>query len=332
MTEKQLSCYQKGAASPIGSGIVITLNDRAYKTVVKHAENMRQYKRDMARWIDGKLKEEPKQPKVHFARKNKDFSVEGVTNEDSIYFREPYLIFNRNKKVETKIYRKDTTYYDMAMQNRIKFCRLCERTIRGKKRYFVQLAMEGIPPQPKQKVYGNEKIDILDIKIARIYMEKGGTKKEIELAPGCKNPEEKIAELDRKMDASRRVSNPENFNEDGTCKKGPLKWNDSKNYLKLKARRAEIYRSMQVRRKISHECLVNEMLAEGTDITIKQLSYKEQQKRSEVDEINPKTGQPKSKGRQGKNIGNRAPAEFISILERKLGYIGKEVVNLSKEE
>ena len=223
-------------------------------------------------------------------------------------------------------------YYAEAMQNRIKFCRLLSRTIRGRKRYYIQFCMEGVPPKTKGRTYGDGKIDILDVKISHMSMEKDGTKKTIELAPGCKNPEEIIAELDRKMDASRRANNPENFNEDGTCKKGPLKWKDSKNYLKLKARRAEIYRSMQVRRKISHECLVNDMLAEGTDITIKQLSYKEQQKRSEVDEINPKTGQPKSKARQGKNIGNRAPSEFISILERKLGYIGKKVTNLSKEE
>ena len=50
--------------------------------------------------------------------------------------------------------------------------------------------------------------------------------------------EEKIADINRFLDTSRRISNPENFNADGTIKKGvfvegrrtKLLWNNSNNF------------------------------------------------------------------------------------------------------
>lgn len=308
---KEQSRHFKGA---IGSLIAVSLSQRAYAAVEKMEKN-----NDVT--------------KVSFVRRFDDFSIEGCTNDNGIIYRNGRIYFDIRKDVwvDIKPARKnDNWYYDDALKSKVKFCRLLSRTIRGKKRYYVQLCMEGTPPNRRE--YGDKKIEILDVKISHAELKKEGEKPQIiELAPGCKNPEEKMAELDRKMDASRRATNPDNYNEDGTVKKGANKWTYSNNYKKLAARRKEIYRSMAERRKVAHEELTNRILAEGTDITIKHLSYKDQQQRSKKDtEINPNTGMPYSKARQGKNIANRAPSEFISILNRKLSYIDKTADDQSK--
>ena len=309
---KEQSHHFKGA---IGSMIAVSLSQRAYATVEK-------------------LEKNPDVERVNFVRASDDFSIEGSTNDNGIIYRNGVIFFDIRKDQHVSIKptrRNDEAYYSEALQNRVKFCRLLSRTIRGKKRYYIQLCLEGNPPIHRK--YGNGKIEILDVKISHAELRKKGEKPQIiELAPGCKNPEDKIAEIDRKMDASRRATNPDNYNEDGTTKKGANKWVYSNNYKKLAARRKEIYRSMAERRKVAHEELTNRILAEGTDIAIKHLSYKEQQQRSKKDtEINPSTGMPYSKARQGKNIANRAPSEFLSILNRKLNYIDKTVIDQSKE-
>lgn len=309
---KEQSNHFKGA---LGSMIAVTLSQRAYAAVEKYEKN-------------------PEVDRVNFVKYDNDFSIEGCTNDNGIIYKNGLIYFDirRNEFVSIKpAYKNDDEYYNVALQNRVKFCRLLSRTIRGKKRYYIQLCLEGNPPLHRN--YGNKKIEILDVKISHAELRKQGEKPQvIELAPGCKNPEERIAAIDRKLEASRRKSNPDNYNENGTIKKGQLKWIKSKNYIKLQARKAEINRAMRERRRVSHETLTNQILAEGTDITIKHLSYKEQQQRSKKDtEINPSTGMPYSKARQGKNIANRAPAEFIAILNRKLAYIDKSIIDASKE-
>ena len=308
---KQQSEHFRGA---IGSMIAATLAQRAYHTVEKM--------------------EKGHTDRINFVRKDDDFSIEGSTNDNGVIYRNGRIYFDIRKDVFVDIKparRNDEEYYSEALQNRVKYCRLLSRTIRGKKRYYIHLVMEETPPN--HRIYGDGKIEILDVKISHVELKKENEKSEIiELAPGCRNPEEKIAEIDRRMDASRRATNPDNYNEDGTVKKGINKWAFSNNYRKLAARRKEIYRSMAARRKVAHEELTNRILAEGTDITIRHLSYKEQQQRSKKEtEINPNTGKPYSKSRQGKNIANRAPSEFVSILSRKLNYIDKAFADESKE-
>lgn len=46
----------------------------------------------------------------------------------------------------------------------------------------------------------------------------------------------------RAMDRSKRATNPDNYNADGTIRKGPKKWKFSRRYMKLKAKHAELCR------------------------------------------------------------------------------------------
>ena len=62
------------------------------------------------------------------------------------------------------------------------------------------------------------------------------------------------------MDRSKRATNSNNFNKNGTVKKGRLTWTYSKRYGKLRQKRKEIYRKITIQRKMAHEKLANDSL------------------------------------------------------------------------
>lgn len=299
---KQQSIHFRGG---IGAQIACKLSERAFLTAKK---------------IEGN-----KEKRIRFAQDDDDFTIEGASNLDSIYLKNGMLYFDRKTAINIKPTRKkDEVYYEEALKHHIKRCMLSSRTIRGKKRYFLQVLLEGTPPNHRE--YGKGKIDLLDVKVAYIEVTKGDKTEKIELAPGCKDYEEKIAEINKKMHASRFASNPENFDENGVLRSGIKKWNYSKNYKKLLLRKKELYRSMRERRRISHEILTNQILKESTEIYVRKLPYEAYKKgkyKYKEDE-NPNLRLQLVK--QGKNIGNRAPSEFVEILKRKLSYIDKELL------
>ena len=55
----------------------------------------------------------------------------------------------------------------------------------------------------------------------------------------------------RAMDRSRRATNPQNYNPDGTIKKGKKTWKYSDRYKKLKAKHAELCRINAVNNQIA---------------------------------------------------------------------------------
>ena len=299
---KQQSIHFRGG---IGAQVACRLSERAFLAAKK---------------IEGN-----KEKRIRFAQEDDDFTIEGASNLDSIYLKNGMLYFDKHTAINIKPTRKnDEAYYDEALKHRIKRCMLSSRTIRGRKRYYLQVLLEGTSPNHRE--YGEGKIDLLDVKIAYIEVTKGDKTEKIELAPDCKDYEEKIAEINKKMHASRFVSNPENFDENGVLRSGMKKWNYSKNYKKLLLRKKELYRSMRERRRISHEILTNQILKENTEIYVRKLPYevykKGKYKYTEDENIDRRMRLLK----QGKNIGNRAPSEFIKILKRKLSYIDKELL------
>lgn len=134
----------------------------------------------------------------------------------------------------------------------------------------------------------------------------------------------KLRIIERKMGRSKRSTNPQNYNRNGTVRKGHLKWKFSRSYRKLKAQRADIYRRMAAKRKASHEQLANEIIASGTDIRVEKMQFNGLQRRAKKTTKN-RNGRCSSKKRFGKTIGERAPAMLLSIIDRKLKYYGMEL-------
>lgn len=74
------------------------------------------------------------------------------------------------------------------------------------------------------------------------------------------------------------------------------------------------------------ERLANTILGRyGSDVITEKMNYKALQAKAKEDSVNPDTGKHKRRKRFGKTILNHAPARFLMVLNRKLGYIGKEV-------
>ena len=66
------------------------------------------------------------------------------------------------------------------------------------------------------------------------------------------------------MDRSRRATNHNKYNDDGTIKKGNKdKWIRSKRYWKLLFELKEICRKLAAKRKLMHNQMANKVLAYG---------------------------------------------------------------------
>jgi hypothetical protein len=148
----------------------------------------------------------------------------------------------------------------------------------------------------------------------------------VPLAPNVPLLEAEKRRLLRKLDRSRRSTNPQNYNQDGTIKKGiKLTWQRSKNYYKILFQLKEIARLKEVYVKEQHSKLANRMLRCGNEFYVETMNFIALAKRAKETKINEKTGKHQRKKRYGKSIGNYAPAKLLSILKQKLGYLGKEL-------
>src|SRR5690625_4142064 len=142
-----------------------------------------------------------------------------------------------------------------------------------------------------------------------------------------------LRKVERAMDRSKRTTNPDNYNEDGTIKCGvKLEWHFSKRYLRLKTIRKDLHRKIAVKRKQSHEILANHVLSLGSDIRVETISVQRLKKRGRKTTRNKKNGKINKKKRYGKVIANRAPAMLIEIIDRKLQYQGRKIKKINTSE
>lgn len=74
------------------------------------------------------------------------------------------------------------------------------------------------------------------------------------------------------MDRQRRAGNPENYNPNGTVKKGKKRFNQSNRYKKTAAKKRNIERKQAAHRKSLHGKLVNQTLKLGKNIKTEKVS------------------------------------------------------------
>ena len=250
-------------------------------------------------------------------------SLEGKSNATGIRFVDNHLVWN-GLKIPVRIQEKDY-YAHEALTHKVKFCRIVKKVVGKKYKYYLQLVMEGIPPN-KGFVYSNNEnkvgIDPGTSSMA-IVSEKGAML--IELAPKVKGHDYQLTLINAKMERSRRVTNPDNYNKDGTIKRGVrLHWYKSKKYKKLQMQYKDTYRRRTAYIKESHLKNIKLILSLGTDIYTETMNYRALAKRSKKEtEINKRTGRCKRKKRFGKSLGAKAPSQFLTLLEQKLKYIEK---------
>lgn len=271
---------------------------------------------------------------VHFKKYGELDSLEGKSNKTGIRFKDGFLIWS-GLKIPVKI-DYNNPYEYQALKDEICYCRIKRRFIKGKYKYYLQIVFKGVPPikinkdgEVKRRI-GNGTVG-LDIGTQTIAIVSNVDVKLLELADRVNNIEKEKRRILRYMDRSRRANNPDNFNEDGTIKKGKLKWVKSNRYIKAQNKLRELYRKQADVREYQHQLLSNYILSLGNKIKVEEMNFKGLQKRSKKTEKNDK-GKFKRKKRFGKSLANKAPAKLLTILDNKLKYFGEKLIKVNTKE
>ena len=257
-----------------------------------------------------------KAKKGYFKSFKDDMSVENKSNKTGLRIKDLKIIWG-NLSIPFKV-KKNDKYAQLALLDKTKYVRVLRHEIRGKERFFVQLIQEGLPPKKHQISTVENRVGI-DIGTSTVAVVSDNEVFMNELAT-IKTPYKKLRKLDRAMDRSRRSTNPQNYNDNGTVKKGYKKWNYSNRYLKLKYKRKELFRKIASIRKQNHEQTANFILSLGLDVRVETMRFQSLQKRAKKTTRNKKNGKINKKKRFGKSIANYAPAMLLEIINRKLKY------------
>ena len=276
--------------------------------------------------------------KVTFSRYNEYNSIENKWNKSGLKYDINSNTIIWNKLNIPVIIKNNDLYAQKAIQDKIKYCRIVRRFIKGRYKYYVQLIMTGIPPIKYNSETGEIKNNLgtgtvgIDIGTRTIAFSSKYDVKLLELCPEVENIEKKKKILLRKLDKQRRANNPNNYNSDGTIKRGiKLEWHKSNKYIKTQNKLKEIQRKQAVIRKQSHEKLANYIISLGDRILVETMQFQGLQKRAKKTTKN-KQGKFNKKKRFGKSLSNKAPAMLIEIINKKLKYEGLEILKINTQK
>lgn len=272
--------------------------------------------------------------KVYYKKYGTYNSLEGKSNRTGIRFKDDMIFWNG---LEIPVVIDYNNYYEyQAMQCKICYNRITRRYVRNKYKYYVQIVFKGNPPVKVNADTGEIKHCIgdgdvgLDIGTRTIAIASQSDVKILELADRIQNIENKKRRILRRMDRSKRSTNPDNYNEDGTIKKQGNKkviWNKSNHYIKYQSELRELYRKQSAIRRYQHECLANYIISLGNKVYVEKMNFSGLQRRAKKTEKNGK-GMFKRKKRFGKSLANKAPSMLLTIINRKLGYYGEHLIKI----
>ena len=213
-----------------------------------------------------------------------------------------------------------------GLDHKIKYARLIRRRATSSRaqgadregdRYFVQLALSGMPYHKPKHTVGSDTIgaDLGPSTIALVARQGAASLETLceELVPN----EQQIRRMQRKMERQRRAANPEHYDEQGRIKKHSkkrLQWKTSRGYERTRRRKAERERRLAAHRKSLHGRKVHEIVSQGNTIIIEKINYKGWQKQ------------------YGRSVGLRAPGMFIEWLKRTVASTGGTLLEVKTQQ
>lgn len=209
------------------------------------------------------------------------------------------------------------------------YATLVPKLIRGKYRIYLHLTIEG-KAKPKYDKYGNPRhkfskgiigADIGTQTVAYTSDTEAGLKNLSERGNNIQKSERLERLYYRAMDRSRRAANPQNYNNDGTIKKGRKSWKYSNHYKKLKTKHSELCRINAINRQLAINEDANHLRSLGDVFVTEPKNASKLMKRAKETTINSK-GKFNKKKRFGKSIKNRCPSGFQTTIERKFKVSG----------
>lgn len=239
--------------------------------------------------------------KVRFKGKNQLDTVEGKSNKTGIRWKSEKLLWD-GLSLSPLIDKNDPVILH-GLNSSIKYVRIVRRFLNGCHRFYAQLICEGKPFIKPKNQLGKGTVGI-DIGPSTIAIVGEPTARLLLFCAEIKDASKSVRRLQRQIDRQRRANNPDNYNDDGTSKKGKHTGQKSIRQKKVETKKANIERSLAAHRKSLHGKLVNEILREGDEFKLEKLSYKAFQKL------------------YGKSVGKRAPSMFVSHLRSKAESAG----------
>ncbi len=220
---------------------------------------------------------------------------------------------------------------------RIRNNRIVLREIRGKLRFFVQIVLEGLPVVKRKKngtfrhSYGIGKIggDIGTQTLAVVSQKDVNLYNLAERSKDTFYYERKIYLIQRYLDRSKRTVNPQNYNSNGTIKKGKKEWVYSKRYLKAKTKLKNLHRKAALSRKYAHNEDTNRLRSIGDQFIIETMNIKGLQRKAKEITKNEKTGKFNRRKRFGKSIGKRSPGYLINQVKYRFALTGGTVYEVN---
>ena len=307
--KKYRGYYKKNLNSQICNNLAV----RCFRAFEKMEE---EFIKDQYRSDEDKVN-----PYVHYKRKDSLRSLCGSQNTTGIRF-----ILDEENRVGTIKWQglefsidlaKCTLYEWQALQSEICYCAVKREKIKGKWKYYIQITLKGHVPDKFDKQTGELKRQLGKGNVGLYFT---STSLTVSAEDGVKtypleikNDEDIKSELLQKMDVSRRATNPDNYNEDGTSKeRDEIKgWHFSKAYKKYRNELYEIYRKECEEKKLLQEILANEVIASGDVFNCNKMDFKFLQRNL------------------GKKIQTASPSMLKSVIERKLSYHGVSINEIS---
>lgn len=264
---------------------------------------------------------DPDNIELHFKRRGQLNSLSGCNNATGIRLLgdiDHLYVLWKPLIIPVKV----ASYYQRdALQNEIAYCKIKREKLKGQWHYYLQVTLKGNVPTIYDKD-GNDKRRLGTGKVG-IYFQ--ANKVTVATENTCKTYnlentvyDKKIKEVQRKLDASRRATNSQNYNEDGTIKapiEGErLRWNFSKRYKQLRAMLYDYERKQSKIRLIDQEKLANEIIGLGNEFVYNDIDFRFLQMNI------------------GRKIQSSSPAQLKEIMKRKLGYHDVEMLGIKYKD
>jgi len=267
----------------VGAVEAQTLSDRAFSAVQRYGFG--------------------KQGRPRFKGYGRLHSVEGKSNKCAIMLRGNQILWI-GLTLSLMLDPKSNEWQTQALACRTKYCRIVRRRIKGQDRWFCQLVQEGRPPQVHQVGEGSVGLDIGPSTIAVVS---DSAAKVQQFCPTVQEPWAETRVIQRALRRSRKATNPNRYNSDGTYQRGRGHWTKSTRYRKLQVRLVEQQRKLSAERRRAHGQLCNEILAQGKELKTENISYLAFQKNF------------------GRSMKVRAPGMFMALLTRKAENAGGSI-------
>ena len=235
------------------------------------------------------------------------------------------------------------SYVWESLKGKISYCNIKRLMFSSGWRYYAEIVVSGAAPTRVSIGTSTMGIDPGVSTIAGVSEDACVLE---ELAPNAIQYEKKIQKISQRMDRSRRISNPNKYNEDGTINRSNRDpWKYSKNYVKMRRLLKSLYRKKHAYIIDSHRELCNKLITIAKYFPVEKMHFqalqkkpKETKRQEKKTEVKQKDGtvkviqKYKRKKRFGRSINRRAPARFLLELKRKAEAVGGVYAEVDTKE